>query len=174
MAKSSKDQIVRDEKKILAELMKNSKENIDTIARNCGFSKQKTWRMIKQLEKEQKIWGYSTVVDHKKQNLSKFMLFISRSQMKHDQKDIDDIVRDLFASVKNELGVTMISSYFIHGQFDWLMIFTAEDIIHAKKFADAILQKFPGRQGIHISQVLYTVRENYIPNPNIHEMKDYI
>jgi len=50
MAKSSKDQIEQDEKKILTELMKNSNENIETIAKRCGFSRQKTWRFIKQLE----------------------------------------------------------------------------------------------------------------------------
>jgi DNA-binding Lrp family transcriptional regulator len=154
--------------------MKNSKENIDTIAKNCGFSKQKVWRMIKQLEKDQKIWGYSTVVDNKKQNLSKFMLFFSRSEVKHDPKDIDEIIKNLLAPVKKELGITMVSSYYIHGQYDWVMIFSAHDIMQAKKFADWILQKFPGKQNIHISQILFTVRENYIQNPNIIEMKEYI
>ncbi len=33
MTKSSRDQIEQDEKKILSELVKNSKENIDTIAK---------------------------------------------------------------------------------------------------------------------------------------------
>ena len=174
MAKSTKDQREQDENKLLLELMKNSKENIDAIAKNCGFSKQKAWRMIRQLEREQKIWGYSAVVDNKKQRLCKFILFFSRSQIKHDPKDIDDIVKNLLAPVKKDLGVTMVSSYYIHGQFDWMMIFTAEDIMHAKKFADAILQRFPGRQSINISQILYTVRENYLPNPNIQEMKEYI
>ena len=174
MAKSTKVQLEQDEAKLLVELMKNSKENIETIAKNCGFSKQKAWRMMKQLEKDQKIWGYSAVVDNTKQSLPKFMLFISRSEVKHDPKDIDEIVADLLASVKKELGVTIISSYFVHGQYDWVMIFTAHDIMHAKKFADAILYRFPGRQSIHLSQILFTVRENYIPNPNILEMKDYI
>jgi DNA-binding Lrp family transcriptional regulator len=50
MAKSNKDTIAQDEKKLLSKLVKNSKENIDTIAKHCGFSRQKAWRMIKQLE----------------------------------------------------------------------------------------------------------------------------
>ena len=40
MSKSSRDQIDKDEKKILSELVKNSKENIEMIAKHCGFSKQ--------------------------------------------------------------------------------------------------------------------------------------
>jgi hypothetical protein len=37
-------------------------------------------------------------------------------------------------------------------------------------FSDAIMQKFSDRQSIHISQILFTVTENYIQNPNIIEM----
>ena len=50
MSKSSKNKIEQDEKKLLTELTKNAKENIDTIAKSCGFSRQKAWRMMKQLE----------------------------------------------------------------------------------------------------------------------------
>ena len=52
MSKSSKDQIDQDEKKILSELVKDAKENIDTIAKHCGFSREKTWRMIKMKNNE--------------------------------------------------------------------------------------------------------------------------
>ena len=41
MPKSSKKQIVDDEKKILLELQKDSNETIDKIAKKCGFSRQK-------------------------------------------------------------------------------------------------------------------------------------
>ena len=51
MPKTSKEQIADDEKKIIRELQKNSKENIDKIAKRCGFSRQKAWRIIKRLEK---------------------------------------------------------------------------------------------------------------------------
>ncbi len=66
MSKSSKDQIKQDEKKILSELVKNSKENIDTIAKHCGFSRQKAWRLIKQLEEKKLIWGYIAIFDDQK------------------------------------------------------------------------------------------------------------
>ena len=174
MVKSSSEQIEQDENKLLSELMKNSKQNIDVIAMNCGFSRQKAWRMMKQLERNKKIWGYTPVIDNNKQNLEKFILFVKRTQNKHDPKDIDEIIASLLASVKKELGITMVSSYLLHGEYDWIMLFTAKNIVQAKKFAQIIMTKFPGRQDIHISQILFTVRENYIQNPNIIEMKDYI
>ena len=39
MAKTSKEQIDADEKKVIRELQKGSKESIDKIAKNCGFSR---------------------------------------------------------------------------------------------------------------------------------------
>jgi DNA-binding Lrp family transcriptional regulator len=66
LAKSSKEQIEQDQNKLLSELMKNSNENIDTIAKNCGFSRQKACRMIKQLEAKKLIWGYTAIVDEQK------------------------------------------------------------------------------------------------------------
>lgn len=174
MRQSRKDHREEDEKKVLSELMKNSKENIETIAKHCGFSRQKAWRIIKQLETDQKIWGYSVALDNEKQDLEKFMLFVKRTKTQHNQNDIDEIVQNLLAAVKKDLGVTVISSYFIHGEYDWVLIFTAKDIRDAKKFSETMMLKFPGKQLVHISQILYTVRENYIRNPNILTMKEFI
>jgi DNA-binding Lrp family transcriptional regulator len=94
MAKSSREQKTKDEMKILTELQSNSNENIDTIAKHCGFSRQKVWRTIKQLEKNRMIWGYTAIVDEQKQNLKKFVLSIKRSNKTLDKSSMDDIVTD--------------------------------------------------------------------------------
>ena len=62
MPKSSTHQIELDEIKVIEELQKNSKESIDNIAKKCGFSRQKVWRIIKRLEKNDTIWGYHAVI----------------------------------------------------------------------------------------------------------------
>ena len=98
----------------------------------------------------------------------------ANSEARSKVKDIDEIIASLLASVKKELGITMVSSYLLHGEYDWIMLFTAKNIVQAKKFAQIIMTKFPGRQDIHISQILFTVRENYIQNPNIMEMKNHL
>jgi len=174
MPKSSKDEIDQDEHKLLSELMKNSKENIDTIAKNCAFSRQKAWRMIKRLEKSQKIWGYSAIVDADKQGLEKFMLFFKRSHKLHAPKDTIEIATTRMDPMKKDLGITILNSYCIHGEYDWVTIFTAKNIIQAKKFCDSLMKRFPDTHTTHISQILFTVREHCIQNPNITEMKDFI
>jgi hypothetical protein len=57
MAKRSKHQIEQDERTLLYELIKNSKEHIDTIAKNCGFSRQKTRGLIRYIEGKKNTLG---------------------------------------------------------------------------------------------------------------------
>ena len=172
MAKSSRDQMEEDENKLLSELMKNAKENLDAIAEHCGFSKQKAGRMIKQMENDHKIWGYSAIVDTESQGLQKFILCQKRKKTPFTQKDIEELAKTQMGDMKNDLGITAQSTYYIHGEYDWVTIFTAKDIVQAKKFADAVMQRFPGIVDIHISQILFTLREQYILNPNPMEMKN--
>jgi DNA-binding Lrp family transcriptional regulator len=63
MVKVSREQINKDEKKILAELQKDAQKGIDMLAKRCGFSRQKVWRIVKRLEKNRMIWGYTAIVD---------------------------------------------------------------------------------------------------------------
>ena len=66
MPKNSNEQIEKDEKKILKELRKNANKSINDIAKSLGFSRQKVWRIIKSLEKNNTIWGYSAILDEQK------------------------------------------------------------------------------------------------------------
>jgi DNA-binding Lrp family transcriptional regulator len=173
MVKASRDQVVEDERKVITQLQKNCKENMDTIAKHCGLSKQKVSRIIKRMEQSHKIWGYSAIVDET-QGLQKFILFQKRTRTLHDTKEIDELARNRMDDVKKELGITVQSTYYIHGEYDWVTIFTAKDIRIAKKFADVIMRRYPDTQTIRISEILFTLSEQYILNPNPMEMKDYI
>jgi chromosome segregation ATPase len=54
MPKSSLTRLIEDEEKILDILQINAQASIDDIAKKCGFSRQKVWRIIKKLEEENK------------------------------------------------------------------------------------------------------------------------
>jgi len=51
---------------VIEQLQRNSNESIDKIAKTCGFSRQKVWRIIKRLENNKTIWGYTAVPDKEK------------------------------------------------------------------------------------------------------------
>ena len=175
MAKSSKDQIEQDEKKILSELMKNSKENIDTIAKHCGFSRQKAWRMIKQLEAKGLIWGYTAVIDEEKMGLMHFILMIKRTMEKIDEKIVDIIISTKTEEIAKELGITIESSAYLHGEYDWILTITAEDIKQVKKFSDKLIVLYPGgTEKITILQTLMFVKKHHILNPERKKLKDFL
>ena len=175
MSRSSKDQIEQDEKKLLFELMRNSKENIDTIAKRCGFSRQKAWRMIKQLEEKKLIWGYTAVFDEEKIGQKHFILMIKRTMEKMDEKVVDLIISTKTEDMAKELGITIESSAYIHGEYDWIITVTAENINHVKKFSDLLAALYPsGTETITILQTLMFIRKHYVLNPDRKKLKEFL
>ena len=165
----------QDERKVLSELVHNSKGNIDTIAKLCGFSRQKTWRIIKKLEQNGLIWGYSTVFDEKKLDLIHFILLVKRSTFQAEVKDVDVIISRKTEDLAKEYGITIETSAYIHGEYDWIMTFTAKDIKEAKNFSNKFVALYPKFiEKITIMQTLIFMRNHYILNPNRMLLKDFL
>jgi len=175
MSKTSRDQMDQDEKKVLSELLKNSTNNIETVAKNCRFSKQKTWRTVKRLEDKGFIWGYTTIIDEEKVGLKHFMLMVKRTMKQLDQTTVDKIVSRQLEDLVKEIGITVESSSYVHGEFDWVLTFTARDIIQAKKFSDSLITLHPGViEKTMILQTLMFSRKQYIINPEKHRLREFI
>jgi len=176
MVKSSKEQIQEDERNILAVLTKNSKENIDEIAKHCGCSKQKVWRIIKQLEAKSMIWGYTAIFNEEKMGLKHFTLLIKRTTKKLDEKTAEKVISRQLQDRSAEFeGATIESSAYVHGDYDWLVTFTAKDIMHAKRFTDSLVRLYPGNiEKIMILETLMFIRKQYILNPDKSKLKELI
>lgn len=175
MSESRKEKYAKDEMKILAELEQNSKGNIDTIAKRCGFSRQKVQRTIKQLEQTHMIWGYTTIVDKQKQGLQKFILSLKRSQKILNKKSMNEIFYDRLRKVILNLGITIESSYYVHGEYDWVLIFTANDLQHAKKFSDILFEAYPDAvDKVNLSQILFIQRDHRIENPDKSKLMEFL
>jgi DNA-binding Lrp family transcriptional regulator len=175
MAKQSKEKVAEDTRKILAELQKNGKEHIDLIAKQCHMSKQKLLRTITQLEKTQKIWGYTAIIDEHEQQVKKFILLLKRSGKKFDQNALDEIVLNQFKNEYAPMGITLESSYYINGEYDWMVVFTAADLIQAKKFSTILFEHYPGiAEKVNLMQIIFTNRAHYIPNPDQTKLREYM
>jgi DNA-binding Lrp family transcriptional regulator len=175
MSKSSRDQMDQDEKKILSELVKNSNEKIETIAKHCGFSRQKTWRFIKRIEAKGLIWGYTTIFNEEKIGLMHFMIMVKRTTKQIEEKTADKIISRKLEDLVAKLGITVESSSYVHGEYDWIITFTAEDIKQAKKFSDSLIALHPGIiEKITIIQTLMFIRKQYILNPDKAKLKEFL
>ena len=175
MPKSSKKQIYQDEIKIIRELQKNSKESIDKIAKKCGVSRQKVWRIIKRLENNKTIWGYHAVVDEEKLNLKRFFILLKRTSKPASLKSVDLVLKRELKKSATKIGVTVEDSFFLNGSYDWLLSLTAGDIKQVKQFNNLFNNLF--KEGfvsdIQVMEVIFTVENSGINNPNLEKFKDF-
>jgi DNA-binding Lrp family transcriptional regulator len=172
MAKTSKKQIDKDMKRTMAELERNSNENLDALAKRLKFSRQKIWRFVKILEKSKAIWGYTAVIDNERRSLIGYTLMLKRSM-----KPIDEKTLDAFTSQETQdaLGVTIESLFFVHGEYDWILSFTASDIKMAKRFYETLLTTYPGVfERASLLETLVAVRDHHVMNPNAKKLKEFL
>lgn len=173
MVKTSKKENQNDEIKVLMELQNDSKMNVNGIAKHCGFSRQKVSKIIKQLEKDRIIWGYTAIVDTEKIGQKQFTLLIKRSNEPLERKIMDKIDSIQLEDIASPYGFTIVSSCFIHGTYDWMISFTAQDINHARKFCDLLVKGFPGAiEKIDVQQLLYCVRKHHVFNPERKKLRE--
>jgi DNA-binding Lrp family transcriptional regulator len=131
--------------------------------------------MINQLEKNNTIWGYSTVYDEKKMGLKHFMLMVKRSNKKIDEQTIDQIISRKVEDFALDFDTFIESSFYVHGEYDWIITFVTKDINHALKFSESVLAQNPGIiERVTILQTMMFIRKHYILNPDRKELKEYL
>lgn len=175
MPKRSKKQIAEDEKKILDELQKNANDSIDVIAKKCGFSRQKVWRIIKKLEKEKTIWGYTVIVDDTKQDRKHYIALIKKTTMPLDEATANSAASSKLQGLVSAEGVSIENSFYVHGEYDWIITFTAQDIKQAKKFCEILNETYQGHIAkISLEETLFWIRKQRIYNPEAKKLKEFI
>ncbi|UCF13546.1 MAG: Lrp/AsnC family transcriptional regulator [Thermoplasmatales archaeon] len=173
MPKSSKEQIDEDEKTFIKILQKNSGDSIESIAKRCGFSRQKVWRIKKRLEKDKTIWGYSAVLDEEKLNLKRYFILIKRTSKPATREKLDTVIGRELKKESAKIGIGIEGSFYIHGSFDWLITITANHIREVKKFCETFGTLFSEGfiSDIQVLEVIFPVEKNGIVNPNIKEIE---
>ena len=175
MVKVSKEQMNKDEKIILAELQNNAQESIDRLAKRCGFSRQKVWRIVKRLEKTRIIWGYTAIINEEKNDLNHYTLLVKRTTKKLDEKTIDIITSRKLEDIVGSFGATIENSYYVNGEYDWVITFTAADIVQAKKFCESLLALHAGViEKTLLLETLFFVKNHYILNPESKKLREFL
>jgi DNA-binding Lrp family transcriptional regulator len=175
MAKSSKKEIEKDRQNVLNELENNSNRSLNEIAVKLGFSRQKAWRIIKNLENDNVIWGYTAIVDSKKIGRKMFYILVKRKALPTPKEKIESMVNRDLRKEATKIGVRFESSYFVNGLYDALICITADDINQVKKFTDSLNNLYGENiSETFILEVIFTVSRNSFDNPNIEELKEYL
>ncbi|HIH28479.1 MAG TPA: Lrp/AsnC family transcriptional regulator [Thermoplasmata archaeon] len=174
MAKSSKKQIDQDEKRVIEQLQRNSNESIDKIAKTCGFSRQKVWRIIKRLENNKTIWGYTAVPDKDKQGVRHYIMLLKQSNQ--PAGEIIDNVLDSFKKYAGKnLGVFVQTACVLQGEYDMMLCFTAKDISVAKRFTELLKKRYAAYiSDITIVEDIFSIRISGMMNPKVDDLKEFL
>jgi DNA-binding Lrp family transcriptional regulator len=174
MAKSSKEKIEEDIKNIIYELQKNSNNSVNDIATKLGYSRQKVWRIIKDLEKNNTIWGYTAIVDDDKIQRRRFYILLKRAHVPITDNKIDIVINKEIKKMAIDFGVQLESSFFVNGLYDGVMCVTAEDISHVKMFIDRMIQDIGETlfSEANLLEVIFPIEKKGFYNPNLKELKE--
>jgi DNA-binding Lrp family transcriptional regulator len=173
--KSSNQPLVKDEQKILGVLLENANESIDVIAKKCGFSRQKVWRIIKKLENDKTIWGYTAIYDNEQYNLKRFTMLMKRTTVPVDRKMLNEILSSRLDDILPGSGVKIENIEYVHGCFDGIFSFLAPDIVTAKKFSERFNARFsPYVASLEILEDILVIRKQTIRNPKIKDQIQYL
>jgi DNA-binding Lrp family transcriptional regulator len=174
MAKNSMKQIQEDEKQILLELSKNANKSVNEIAKTCGFSRQKVWRIIKNLENNNTIWGYVAVIDEEKQDKTGYIILIKRTNLPLEKSVIERIINRELAEKSSGAGIEIINSIYANGAYDWVICFNAAGIKEAKGFVEELNKLFAGYiSEAHLLEKMFEAEKCGITNPEIEKLRDF-
>ena len=174
MAKNSVKQIEQDEKRILEELKKNANKSINDIAETCHFSRQKVWRVIKNLEKNHTIWGYAAVVDEEKENKKSYIMLMKRTNKPVSQELLEHIITRERANEVRKMGIEITNSIFLHGTFDWILCFNAPDLKTAKGYIEMFNKFFEGYVSeVHLEEKIFATVSGGLDNPDAKKLNNF-
>ncbi len=175
MPKSSQKRLIEDEKKILDILQVNAQASIDDIAKKCGFSRQKVWRIIKKLEEDKAIWGYTAICEQERYNLKHFIMMMKRSTTPIDQKVMHEVLTTRLDDLVPESNIVIENIEYIHGSFDGIFSFYAPDLIAAKRFSDRFKEHFNEYVSeVELLEGIFFIRNQRLTNPNLKKLINYL
>lgn len=94
---------------------------------------------------------------------------------KLEKKTVETIISNKLEADYLKMGITIETSYYIHGEYDWVLIVTTKNFKYAKKFSNFLMEMYPGViVKINLMQILYTQRTNHIINPNTQKLTDFL
>ena len=155
--------------KILKELQKNGRASASEIAKKLGLSRQTVAKIISNLEKNQEIWGYSAIFDSKLLNKKQF-IFLIKLDLSADPKEFLKKAIDSNLIKQNEKKYGFKTTFFLHGNYDFMILAWAKDLIDAKKLLTTYKKIFKlFVVSVDLFEIMSSFRVNGVANPKMVE-----
>jgi len=164
----------KDEMKVLDVLEQYSKESVDEIAKRCGLSRQKISRIIRRLEENKIIWGYSAIADGTLRDLKHFVLLVKRNTVPFDTSFKKELAFEKIDGILSSVA-KIENMFFTHGSFDVVVTFYAPNLVEAKDFIQKMYNRVGKYFGEHLLlETLVPIRKNGLKNPQNKELVEYL
>jgi len=138
-------------------LLENPAQGMSKIAEKTVMHRRTAWEIQKNLEKENTIWGYTSVIDEQKIN---HVIYILQFRTKPFSKDFADLIlQRLTTEIPAKLGVRIIDIYFMHGEYDVFIKFSAPDHKTARNYCENLRS---------------TYKDHFLETPQISDVNFYL
>jgi len=139
------------DRRILAELQRDSRLTNQELADKVGMSSSATWRRVKSLEDDGVIDRYAAIVDPKKAGFG-LASMVHISLARHEQTHVDNFIRE----VKRHPEV--LECFATSGEADFHLRVVVEDIDAYNAFLDNFIFRLPGVSQVRSNIVLKEIK----------------
>jgi DNA-binding Lrp family transcriptional regulator len=139
------------DRRLLAELQRDSRLTNQELADKVGMSSSATWRRVKSLEEEGVIERYTALVNAKKAGFG-LASIVHVSLARHEQKHVEHFIHEVMRHPE------VLECYATSGEADFHLRVVVEDIEAYNHFLDDFIFRLPGVSQVRSNIVLKEIK----------------
>ena len=139
------------DRRILAELQRDSRLTTQELADKVGMSSSATWRRVRSLEDAGIIDRYAVIVDSKKAGFG-LATIVQISLARHERANVDQFVREVLRHPE------VLECFATSGEADFHLRVVVEDIDAYNRFLDDFIFRLPGVSQVRSNIVLKEIK----------------
>ena len=139
------------DRRILAELQRDSRMTTQELADKVGMSSSATWRRVRSLEEAGIIDRYAVIVNPKKAGFAMASM-VHISLMRHEQSHVEHFIREVLQHPE------VLECFATSGEADFHLRVVVEDMDAYNRFLDDFIFKLPGVSRVHSNIVLKEIK----------------
>ena len=141
----------RRDRRILAELQRDSRLTTQELAERVDMSTSATWRRVRSLEEDGIIERYAAILNAKKSGFG-LSSMVHVSLARHEQKNVEHFVREVRKHPE------VLECFATSGEADFHLRVVVEDIDAYNVFLDEFIFKLPGVSQVRSNIVLKEIK----------------
>jgi DNA-binding Lrp family transcriptional regulator len=143
--------LAKNDRRILAELQRDSRLTMQELAERVGMSSSAVWRRVKSLEEDGVIDRYTVLVNAKKSGYG-LASMVHVSLARHERSNVEHFIREVLRHPE------VLECFATSGEADFHLRVVVEDIEAYNVFLDDFVFKLPGVSQVRSNIVLKEIK----------------